>query len=210
MTRPAARRVLELSLAAAGILFLSISLGSLGQGWLFQHFPRLFTTTSSLTDSPPNVESRKNSSTIAALRKPTRRKGATEILGRFEIPSLHVSTLVVEGDGEKSLRLGVGHVPGTALAGASGNTVLAAHRDTFFRCLRNVKVGDEVDFSVDGKPNRYKIVAKRVVQPDDLSVMTRTDAPRLTLITCYPFVFIGSAPQRMVIEAEPYAQSVGL
>jgi sortase A len=147
--------------------------------------------------------------TIAALAH-----GA--VLGRLEIPSLHLSAMVREGVDDKVLRVAVGHVPATALAGQRGNFAIAAHRDTLFRALKNIGSGDLVTFQAsDGNAYQYRVAATQIVRPSDVSVL-RADGgglitgggsiqgmPKLlTMITCYPFSYIGSAPKRFIVEAK--------
>jgi sortase A len=95
----------------------------------------------------------------------------------------------------------VGHIPGTALPGEDGNIVLAAHRDTFFRPLRNIQKGDEIALTTWNGAFRYRVESIQVVGPDDVGVLQPTSLPTLTLVTCYPFYFVGSAPKRFIVRA---------
>lgn len=123
-------------------------------------------------------------------------------IGRLEIPRLGLSLIVREGVDAETLRLAVGHIPGTASPGDTGNVGLAGHRDTFFRRLRNVRAGDEVRLTtVDGRYT-YHVRSTSVVAPDDTSVLDETARPTLTLVTCYPFYFVGAAPKRFIVHAE--------
>jgi sortase A len=121
---------------------------------------------------------------------------------RLNIPRLGMSVLVVDGDDEKSLALGAGHVNGTARIGERGNAVIAGHRDMAFRALRDIKTGDEVRVVTAGATYKYIVSRMRIVEPNDVSVLRSTGQPKLTLITCYPFCYIGDAPKRYVVEAE--------
>ena len=123
------------------------------------------------------------------------------LIARVEIPRLRLSAIAREGVDEYTLATAVGHVPGTSLPGAVGNAAFAAHRDTFFRPLRHVKAGDEVIVTTRDASYRYTVTRTQVVEPGDVSVLEPTPAPTLTLITCYPFGFVGSAPQRFVVRA---------
>jgi sortase A len=123
------------------------------------------------------------------------------VVGRLEIPRLSLSTVVFEGADEDVLERGAGHVPGSALPGDRGNTVVAAHRDTFFRPLRGIRTGDLVKIHTPLKDNVYVVKSARVVEPDEVSVLKPTREPALTLITCYPFRYIGPAPERFVVRA---------
>jgi sortase A len=125
----------------------------------------------------------------------------SQVAGKLIVPRLGLSVVVVNGDDEASLNLGAGHMPGTAAIGAAGNTVIAGHRDMAFRALRDVKVGDEIEMQAD-KTYSYRVDQIRIVSPEDLSVLRDDGAAKLTMITCYPFNFIGDAPMRYVVQAE--------
>jgi sortase A len=124
-----------------------------------------------------------------------------DVVGRLEIPRLSLSTVVFEGADVDVLELGAGHLPGSALPGDRGNAVIAAHRDTFFRSLRGIRVGDLVKIHRAHKDSAYVVQSARVVEPDEVDVLKPTAEPALTLITCYPFRFIGPAPERFVVRA---------
>jgi len=124
-----------------------------------------------------------------------------DVVGRLEIPRLRLSTVVFEGADEDVLERGAGHLPGSAQPGDRGNTVLAAHRDTFFRSLRDIRIGDLVKIHTFSKDSVYIVESSRVVEPDEVDVLKPTAAPALTLITCYPFRYIGPAPERFVVRA---------
>ena len=124
------------------------------------------------------------------------------MIGRIEIPRLGVSAVIRAGSDARTLQLAVGHIPGTALPGESGNIGLAGHRDTFFRRLRDIRPDDEIRV-VDAATDVFTFSVERtvVVQPRDTWVLDPTDAPTLTLVTCYPFTYVGSAPQRFIVRA---------
>jgi sortase A len=121
--------------------------------------------------------------------------------GRIEIPRVGVKAIVREGVDDATLALAVGHLEGTARPGERGNVVLAGHRDTFFRGLRDIRMNDRV--RVDVPPNRfeYRVVALDIVAPDATEVLGSNGSQELTLVTCYPFDFIGSAPKRFIVRA---------
>jgi sortase A len=125
-----------------------------------------------------------------------------EPIGRLEIPRLNVSAMVLEGTTSKVLRVAAGHVTGTALPGAAGNVAIAAHRDTFFRALRDVRDKDLILVTTPYGTFRYVVEATEIVNPTDLEVLRRTHHPELTLVTCYPFIYIGAAPKRFVVHAQ--------
>lgn len=127
-------------------------------------------------------------------------------LGRIDIPRVRVSSVILEGVGNDTLALSVGHVPGTALPGSDGNVALAAHRDTFFRGLEHVRVGDNILLTSSGIDRVYRVDSTRIVGPKDVWVLSETGAPTLTLITCYPFHYLGPAPKRFIVQAHPRAE----
>ena len=122
-------------------------------------------------------------------------------LGRLDIPRLGVSAVVRAGSDATTLRLAIGHIPGTALPGDAGNVGLAAHRDTFFRRLGDIRPGDTVDVATPDGIFTYVVEGTQIVNPRDVWVLDPTERPTLTLVTCYPFSFIGSAPQRFIVRA---------
>ena len=122
-------------------------------------------------------------------------------LAVLRIPRIRLEVAVLEGTDEFVLNRAVGHIAGTALPGADGNSGIAGHRDGFFRGLKDIAVGDVVEIeTLDGK-EEYRIERTWIVTPEDVSVLDRTPARSLTLVTCYPFYFIGSAPQRFIVRA---------
>jgi sortase A len=135
-----------------------------------------------------------------------------QVIGRLEIPRLHVSTIVLEGDDEHALRLGAGHVPGTALPYQPGNVGIAAHRDTFFRPLRSIKPNDRITLTTPEGKFDYVVESTEIVRPTAVNVLDATNHPELTLVTCYPFYYIGAAPMRFIVHARlagPLAASAG-
>ncbi|WP_404429427.1 class D sortase [Sutcliffiella horikoshii] len=127
---------------------------------------------------------------------------AGEEIGEVYFPVLEVSIPVFHGVSEEELVKGVGHVPGTLLPGGGGNIVLSGHRDTVFRRLEELEVGDKVVFEFGGAAYTYKISRIRIVDKEDTSVVVPRPKEILTITTCYPFGFIGRAPERYVLEAE--------
>jgi sortase A len=124
-----------------------------------------------------------------------------EVLGRLDIPRLALSVVIREGEDSRTLRLAVGHLPGTAWPGRPGNSAIAGHRDTFFRKLRHIEPHDEILVRTSASVSRYLVVSTRIVEPEDVSVLKNTQESILTLVTCYPFYFVGSAPQRFIVRA---------
>jgi len=121
------------------------------------------------------------------------------LLGRMLIPRIDLSVLIREGIDPKTLRRAVGHLPDTALPGQPGNCVVAGHRDTFFRNLRNLQSGDQIRVITAAGVFHYRIDRLMVVEPDFISALEPTSDPTVTLVTCFPFRYVGSAPRRFVV-----------
>ncbi|HEX6323500.1 MAG TPA: class D sortase [Vicinamibacterales bacterium] len=130
-----------------------------------------------------------------------RRRDTRGLIGSIEIPRLGVSAIVREGVDAPTLRRAVGHVPETALPGDAGNIALAAHRDSFFRPLKDVRAGDVINLRTPDGDFTYVVRETRVTGPAEMSVLAPTAEPTLTLITCYPFHFVGDAPDRFIVRA---------
>jgi sortase A len=135
---------------------------------------------------------------VAALATPAKHG----VVGRLEIPRLGVSVMVVEGVDDSDLKRAVGHIPRTALPGDSGNVGIAGHRDTFFRPLRSIERDDTITVSTLHGAYRYRVVSMNVVRPEDIQVLYPTGRASLTLVTCFPFDYIGAAPKRFIVRAE--------
>ena len=127
--------------------------------------------------------------------------GEGGVLGEMEIPRLGLKTIVVQGDSERTLRRAVGHISDTALPGQSGNVALAGHRDGFFRPLRNIQSGDVITFKSRTAEFQYQVESTAVVPPSDVSVLRASGGRTLTLITCFPFYYVGAAPKRFIVRA---------
>jgi sortase A len=125
----------------------------------------------------------------------------TGLVGRIELPRLGVSAIVAEGVDKATLRRAVGHLPETALPGETGNVALAAHRDSFFRPLRDVVPSDRITLTTPDGVFEYVVDWTAIVEPTRTDLVGPASAPVLTLITCFPFDYIGAAPQRFVVRA---------
>ncbi len=135
-----------------------------------------------------------------AAAKPLKR-GA--LIGRVDIPRLNVSAAVAEGDDKKILGRAVGHLPDTPLPWhRRGNVAIAAHRDGLFRPLEQIQINDKVSLITPHGDFHYRVKRKQIVNPDDVWVLAPTAKPTITLITCYPFSFVGRAPRRFIVQAE--------
>ena len=124
------------------------------------------------------------------------------LLGRMEIPRLGVSVIVAEGTAEATLRRAGGHIPGTSFPGQRGNVGIAGHRDTLFRPLRNIRQNDVITLTTLAGEYRYRVTATEIVSPTDLTVLQSDGHEILTLVTCYPFYFVGPAPDRFIVRAQ--------
>ena len=122
-----------------------------------------------------------------------------QMLTRVVIPKIGLDAIVVEGASRKDLSEGPGHMKETAMPGETGNAVITAHRDTFFRHIYELVKGDHVQVRRGGRAFTYEVTGKKIVMPDDVSVIRQTPDPQLTLITCYPVYYIGPAPKRLVV-----------
>jgi sortase A len=138
------------------------------------------------------------SGVTAGPQGPPRRGDA---IARLEVPRLELSAMVLEGDDAGILFRGVGHITGTALPGEGGNACLAAHRDSFFRPLKDIRVGDSIEVTTWDGTLKYEVDSVLIVDPDDVWVTHPTSEERLTLISCYPFYYIGHAPRRFIVQA---------
>ncbi len=126
---------------------------------------------------------------------------AGEAFARLSIPRLHAVLYVVEGTDSADLRRGPGHLEGSALPGSNGNCVIAGHRDTHFRLLKNVRQGDRIEIETAAGAFIYRVSGISIVPPRNTASLRPTGKPVLNLITCYPFYFAGPAPQRFVVHA---------
>ena len=197
--------VLTVRPSAAALVFLERLLSVLGVillGWFaLAQLQMVYDQT---------VAARQFEETRIAVPKPVEARGSGRrlslatgaVVGRVEIPRVGVSALVREGDDTKTLRGAVGHVPGTAFPGDQGNAALAGHRDTFFRGLKDIRKGDHILLSTPAGDARYVVRSTSVVEPTDVSVLAPTPESTLTLVTCYPFNYIGAAPRRFIVRAE--------
>lgn len=124
-----------------------------------------------------------------------------DVIGNLTIPRLHLSVMVLEGDDARILKVAAGHIPGTAFQPGAGNIAIAAHRDTFFRPLRSIRRGDLVTFQTPAGVSRFAVSSTEVVRPTDVQVLNNAPGRDLTLVTCYPFSYLGSAPRRFIVFA---------
>jgi sortase A len=181
-------------LIACAVLLLGYCAYALGDSWVYQRRQSrdLDLLRAASFDLPRAESSAANAVRAAAMRG---------LIGRLEIPRLLLSVVVVEGTSRTNLRRVVGHIPGTALPGQPGNVGLAGHRDSFFRPLKDLRVKDEIRFSTPAGDYNYEVESLRVVDPDDVGVLAPSEGNVLTMVTCYPFYFVGPAPKRWIVRA---------
>jgi sortase A len=176
-------------LGVYGFTFLESAASQAYAKWVFERTPR----------SPPKAAAIQGR--IAPL--PSRILLQPEaIIGRISIPNLKLSAMVREGADTKTLRIAVGHIPSTALPGQPGNVGVAAHRDTFFRHLGELKNGDTIGFSTVDGDFTYRVESLKIVEPENIEVLASSDEKVLTMVTCYPFHYIGNAPHRYIVRAK--------
>jgi sortase A len=151
-----------------------------------------------------DLTARRQVPAVPALPPAPLRAGA--LIGKIGIRRLGISAIVKEGVDDRTLGLAVGHIPSTALPGQTGNVGVAAHRDTLFRNLKDVKPDDEITLTTLEGEYLYRVVSFQVVNPTDVSVLKPSAGEMtLTLVTCYPFYFVGNAPQRFIVRARQVA-----
>jgi sortase A len=178
------RRVLSWSLIVIGIILL---------GYVGGQYWRMYRSQKNLV-----VEWQRQTDTVSV-------PGHTEIappdqmLTRLVIPKIDMDAIVIEGASRRELSEGPGHMKETAQPGETGNAVITAHRDTFFRHIYELDKGDQIQVRRRGRTFTYAVTGKRIVKPEDISVIKPTNDPQLTLITCYPTYYIGPAPERLVV-----------
>lgn len=196
-------RWIERVLFVVGIL----ALGSYAYAWLdarWTQYQENRHLEEALAAQPhvPASETDALSSFQEAAPEPAPKLEEGELIGRIEIPTAGVSAMVLEGIGHKTLRRGVGHIPGTPLPRWEGNVGLAAHRDSFFRGLKDIRKNDIITLTTLHGRFQYRVESTEIVLPKDTHVLKDTETPSLTLVTCYPFYYVGSAPKRFIVKAE--------
>jgi sortase A len=187
------KRVLPLLLFAAGTL-LVVQAGSSLYFWAGPALP----TETAETKTAETAETTETISRPKAVQP--LEEGA--YVGTLLIPRFNAVMAVRQGERESTLRRGPGHLPSTPLPGEAGNSVIAGHRDTHFYILKDIQIGDDIVIQQNSVEFRYRVRHTEVVKPTDTQVLLPTIEPTLTLITCYPFYFIGPAPRRFVVVAE--------
>jgi LPXTG-site transpeptidase (sortase) family protein len=215
-----ALRTLRIALIVAGVCFLSIF------AWLqFEHyyfearylkeFERMAAAVRQARPPEPSLPSPPTAVPPPVIQEPLPLEGAREnaapenpllsgdmrVLARLRVSRVGLEVAVLEGIEDRTLRRGAGWIPGTARPGEQGNVGIAAHRDTFFRPLREVRSGDRIELETLSTTQSYVVRSVYVVEPKATSVLQPTGEPTVTLVTCFPFNYVGPAPRRYIVQA---------
>jgi len=207
---PRLRKWLGYFLLGAGITGIGIFVTSYAmltiwqdwQNWVFDHEVSGQTAT-----VKQYLESK-----IELLRKPVPRRvpppavkpihvASNSWIGRIAIPRLNVRAVVREGVSQSTLGIAAGHIPGTAFPGQAGNVGIAGHRDTLFRGLASIRDKDLIQVETLNGNFWYEVTSTEIVNPDNVGVLKPGEHPELTLVTCYPFYYVGPAPERFIVKA---------
>ena len=195
IAKAAVRRVLRFAhwvLGVSAVLMLGYAGLLWADGWYFQKAER--------RRFEQRLNERRPTAAVSHTALPAVAIGG--VMGRVEIRRLGLSVIVAEGVDQRTLRRAAGHIPGTAEPGEAGNVAISAHRDTFFRPLRNIRQDDVITVTTPRGNYDYRVVATKITEPSDVSVLASNGKQILTLITCHPFYFVGPAPKRFVVQAE--------
>lgn len=204
MRRLARRQMLKWTqrgLFAAAFVMLGYCGYVVADTWTFQRGERQqfeHLLTAQLADR--SVQARNDH--VHAVREAAPAPIADGMIGRIDVARLGLSAMVMEGTGSRTLRRAVGHIEGTSMPGLPGNVGISGHRDTFFRPLRNIRQDDIILLTTLQGEYRYRVLSIRVVEPEDVAVLDAGENEVLTLVTCYPFYFVGAAPKRFIVRAE--------
>jgi sortase A len=200
------------ALFAGAIAMLGYCGFVLTDAWMFQHreshnLERLLREGRHKKDQGHATNGHPQSASTASLApgaeaSPPAAIGPGGLIGSIEILRLGVSVVIIQGTGDSELRRAAGHIMGTALPGQPGNVGIAGHRDTFFRPLQHIQRNDMITLTTPHGQYRYRVMSTKVVGPYDLAVLDSDSNQILTLVTCYPFYFVGPAPRRFIVRAE--------
>jgi sortase A len=192
---------LTAALLALGVLCLIVYAVSTIRTWQYQRIAKSHVEEMVSADRPSaRIETPPDIAEPPNVLKPPQ---PGEIIGRIDIPRIKLSAAVAEGDDDKTLGKAVGHLPDTPLPWQRrGNVAFAAHRDGLFRPIEKIRLNDEVRVVTAQGEYQYRVTKTHIVDPDDVWVLAPTETPTITLITCYPFSFVGNAPHRFIVQAE--------
>ena len=149
-----------------------------------------------------NRSVRERKAVPTAPNPPRRGLNHGDVIGKLTIPRLNLSVMVFEGDDAAILKRGAGHIPATSVPPQKGNLGIAAHRDTYFRPLRLIRPQDMIEFTTPEGVSRFTVTDIEIVRPSDIQVLADAPGRDLTLVTCYPFYYLGSAPKRWIVHAK--------
>ena len=184
------RRWLERGLVVVGVLCLGWTGLVFAQTRLELHRARA--AAAAFEDAP----------SVAAAVDSAAYEAQGPLTGLFEIPRLGLSAALAEGDDDATLRTAIGHLPDTSVPWRGGNTAVAGHRDNLFRALRDVRIGDVIRLKTPRGTFEYAVRTTVIVNPEDVWVVAPASSAELTLVTCYPFAFVGHAPYRYIVKAD--------
>jgi sortase A len=193
-----------------GIALLGIYFGAHLHSWLFSHFALWrFEEVVAAAQRPPDQPSPSKDSVDVRHWAKARLKAYESSLANklpdpiaiLTISRLHLRVPIFDGTDEVTLNRGIGRVPGTAMPGEDGNLAIAGHRDGFFRGLKDIAIGDQVEIATPVESETYIVDSTEIVTPDDVRVLEAGPIHTVTLITCYPFYFVGDAPKRFIVKA---------
>ncbi|MGA2264558.1 MAG: class D sortase [Acidobacteriota bacterium] len=192
-----------LLLGYCGFVLLDASLYQNYQSRRFQQSLKSLTPSNGGAENlqPSTLPPAEAESNLTRTESPGIAGSGGSALGRIEISAIGLDAMIMEGTDAKTLRRAVGHIAGTPLPGQRGNAAIAGHRDTFFRALRNIHEDDEITLTTLAGSYGYRVDSIKVVEPNDTAVLDNSDSAILTLVTCYPFYFVGPAPKRFVVRA---------
>ncbi len=192
---PTPLKWLERTLFVAGVALGLWAIVLLGQNWYYARLPIPEQARTVTATQLPGEDPNEAVGTTGFIER-----GAW--LARLEAPSVKLTATVLEGSDDRTLRRAAGHIEYTPRPGTYGNVGIAGHRDTTFYPVRNLEVGDPLTLTTADRVYEYRVTRTWIVNPEQVEVLDRTDRPALTLVTCYPFNFIGNAPKRFIVRAQ--------
>jgi sortase A len=191
-----------LTLTYCGYVLFEARIYQAYQSWRFEQALKSSKSLTSSGELPPSPEPAAPPEALPASAEDTAIPESGDVLvGRIEISRIGMAEMIMEGIDNRTLRHAVGHIPGTALPGLQGNIGIAGHRDTFFRGLQSLRKEDEITLTTLHGSYRYRVDYTMVVEPRELWVLKDTGEAILTLVTCYPFDYVGPSPQRFIVRA---------
>ena len=201
-------RAAQVIFLVAGLLAMGITAYTYAARYVYQAYEsREFDRALVGRAAPQSVAAARSHAVVEQAQAAASPKG---LIGRIAIQRLGISAIIREGIDNRTLGLAVGHIPATAMPGETGNVGLAAHRDNLFRSLKDVARDDEITLTTLDDTYIYRVVSYTVVNPQEVSVLaSRPGEKTLTLVTCYPFYFVGHAPKRFVVHARQVTNSPG-